>query len=264
MKTIPLCLILAGSLAPVAMFAQQEPGPGPRNGPGDREGRQGGGQRQFAETWKSADKDKDGFISTQEFGGMPRLRNLPEDKRANLFKRLDKSGDGRLSREELSRIARPHDGQGPPMQRLWELDADKSGGVSFQEFKVGKVFGKLPPQKQQALFRRLDRDGDGMISPKDRPKPPFRPEAGKERQDGPAPAAKRDQPRHLIRQFDRDGDAALTFDEFRQWPAVKSLTEDQQEDRFMELDKNRDLKLTREDFPAPPPREGGEGRPDGD
>jgi Ca2+-binding EF-hand superfamily protein len=103
---------------------------------------------------------------------MPRIANLPVEKRAEIFSRLDKDNDGSLSRKELGRFGRPHDDH--PMKRLWELDADKSGGISFDEFKSGQIFQKLPAEKQARIFKRLDTDGDGFITPKDRPEPPFK------------------------------------------------------------------------------------------
>ena len=254
MKTIPVSLIVAGFLAPVIAKAQP---------PGEPQGDSGRDrevwrerQRQFAESWKAADKDGDGSISRQEFDAMPRIGNLPEDKRPRIFERLDKNADGRLDRDELKRAGKPHDGQRPMMPRLWELDADKSGGVSLEEFKTGRMFQKLPPGKQAEIFQRLDSDRDGEITPKDRPQPPMRPEGGKPhpRPDSGEPGDQPD-PRRLIRQLDKDGDGALSFGEFRAGPAVSQLGEDEQEDRFETMDKNGDQKLTPEDFP-PPPREG--------
>jgi Ca2+-binding EF-hand superfamily protein len=232
----------------------QSPGE-PRRNPDPDGAVKRGQQRPFAETWKAADKDGDGFISREEFDQMPRIRNLPEEKRPRVFERLDKDADGKLGRNELGRMGnRFQDGQRPPMQRLWELDADRSGGVDLEEFKGGKLFQKLPPEKQTEIFQRLDTNHDGVITPKDKPEPPFGRERGKphpRRAEGPE--GPRMNPQHMIRQFDKDGDGALSFEEFRAGPAVKDLTEDEQEDRFEAMDKNHDQKLTPEDFPAPPP-----------
>jgi Ca2+-binding EF-hand superfamily protein len=262
MKTIPVSLIFAALLMPAALWSQPRDGSGGKPGPGDGQERKTGPVRPFVEAWKAADKDGDGFISLAEFESIPRLRNLPADKRSGLFSRLDKDADGKLSRDELGKmVGKPH--EGAPMQRLWELDADKSGGISFGEFKAGKIFGKLPPEKQEMVFRRLDSNGDGVISPQDRPEPPFRPDGGKgwrpdgdRKPDGHKPKGQRMEPNQIIQQLDKDGDGALTFAEFREGPMVRDLGEDEQEDRFMELDKNGDLKITRADFaPAPSPDE---------
>lgn len=255
MKTIPVSLIVAGFLTPAMCVAQAEDGgpggPPPRAGEGPH-----GGHRPFVEAWKAADKDADGFISREEFGLIPRIQGLPEEKRAGLFTRLDKDADGKLDRGELGRIGRPREGSGNRMPRLWELDVDKSGGVSFEEFKAGRVFQKLAPEKQQAVFHRLDTNGDGMITPKDNPEPPFRHDRGNprpKRQEDGKPDVPRVEPRQLIRQLDQDGNGTVTFEEFRAGPRVRDLTEDEQEDRFEALDKNHDLKITVEDFPPPAP-----------
>ena len=141
------------------------------------------------------------------------------------------------------------------MKHLWELDSNKSGGISFEEFKAGQLFMKLPPEKQQEVFRRLDTDGDGVVTPKDKPEPPFKRPDGKphpkwgegERQDD---GGERGQ---INRKLDLDGDGALSFEEFRKGGAVKNLTEDEQEDRFEFIDRNGDHKISQEDFPPPPP-----------
>lgn len=232
-------------LLPAVCLAQpQEPGKSP---PAEGKGRPPGPKRPFAEVWKQADKDNDGFLSDAEFAAMPRIVNIPEEKRANIFKRLDKDGDGKLSREEISHFGKPQDKPDQPMKRLWELDADKSGGISFDEFKAGELFKKFPPEKQDAVFHRLDTDGDGVITPKDKPEPPFR---GGPKKDGNRPEKP---PEQINRKLDTNGDGALSFEEFRLGPAVKNLTEDQQEERFEMLDRNGDLKISPEDFPVPPP-----------
>jgi Ca2+-binding EF-hand superfamily protein len=217
--------------------------------------------------WKFVDKNQDGFLTKAEFDMMPRIQGLPEEKRQSLFERLDKDGDGKIARDELGGMGKPHDGDAPPMQRFWELDQDKSGGISLQEFKAGRVFQKLPPERQDELFQRLDTDRDGLITPKDKPEPPPKRDGGDPRQkrpDGGRPEGRGMDPRQIIRQLDKNGDAALSFEEFRVGPGMKDLSEDEQEDRFEAMDKNHDQKLTAEDFPPPPPgHRGGPERPDG-
>lgn len=208
------------------------------------------------ELWKAADTDHDGSISKAEFAMMERLQSLPEEKRGILFDRLDKNQNGSLEHGEIARMAKPREGQEPPMPRLWELDADKSGGVSFEEFKAGRIFKKLDPDKRQAVFHRLDTNKDGVISPQDRPEPPFKRDGAKPRPKRPdaKPEGPRMEPRQIIRQLDQDKDGSLTFEEFRVGPAVRDLGEDEQEDRFEALDKNHDLKITAEDFPRGEPK----------
>ncbi len=221
----------------------------------------------FIEAWNQADTDHDGKISPAEFNAMARLQPLPEEKRDKIFKRLDKNGDGNLQREELSQFGRPHDvKQG---RRLWELDLDKSGGISLVEFKKGQFFKKLAPEKLAEVFSRLDTDGDGLITQKDRPEPPFKKGKGKPGQKGPKgpkvengrngpdrrgdnAARTVDRLEKLIQKLDSDGDAKLSFSEFRVSPAVKDLTEDEQEDRFEKLDRNGDKHLGPEDEMPPP------------
>lgn len=258
MKTIPVSLVLAGLLTPLVVHAQSDAGGPPRMPPHPDVWR--AHQQQFAKAWKAADKDNDGFISTEEFAAMPRVGNLPEDKRQRLFARLDKDGDGKLGREELRRMRRAHNGPRPDPQRLWELDADRSGGVSLEEFKVGGMFRKLPPERQMEIFKRLDSDGDGMITPKDRPEPPFKRDEDNphfKRGQGPdMPKPPPVDPRAMIRELDRDGDGGLSFEEFRVGPAVRNLSEDEQEDRFEAQDRDGDQKLTPVDFPPRGPHAG--------
>jgi Ca2+-binding EF-hand superfamily protein len=249
MKTIPVSRIIALLLTPAFSLAQaREEAKGSPRREGIEPGREAP-KRRFVEFWKMVDKDNDGFISRVEFDAMPRVQKLPEEKRSHLFSRLDKDLDSKLGRDEIARMGRFKEGHGKPMPRLWELDTDKSGGISLEEFKAGQFVKKLPPEKQGKLFQRLDTDGDGLITPKDKPEPPFKREGGDKRPDG-----ERKDPRQMLRILDKDGDGSVTFDEFRHDPMVKNLGEDEQEDRFEELDRNDDLKLTADDFPPPPPR----------
>jgi Ca2+-binding EF-hand superfamily protein len=251
MKTIPVSFLVAGMLLPAVCLAQPPPD-SPRE---EREGMRGM-DRPFFEAWRLADTDHNGFITREEFGMMPRLQKVPEEKREMLFSRMDKNGDGKVSRDELAQLGKPHEGQPePPEKRLWELDVDQSGGISLEELKLGPIFKKLSPEKQQKIFARLDTDGDGVITPKDKPEPPFkRPDGqpGPDRPHGYHPQ-NGERPEQINRKLDVNGDGSISFEEFRAGPAVKNLTEDQQEDRFELLDRNGDQKISPEDFPPPPP-----------
>ncbi len=256
MKTISVSLLVTGMLLPAVCLAQP-PAP-PKDPPPGKKRERREMERPFGEGLRAADSNHDGFISKEEFAAMPRIANLPEEKRANLFKRLDKNEDDLLGRDELDQMGKPRDGDVPPMARLWELDTDKSAGISFEEFKGGRFFMKLPPDKQDAVFKRLDTDKDGIITPKDRPEPAFKRPDGREHRKGPDgkhPARKNDsgKPESINARLDLNGDGALSFEEFRVGPEVKDLSEDEQEERFELLDRNGDLKISPQDSPPPPP-----------
>ncbi|MDX1618703.1 MAG: hypothetical protein R3224_07940, partial [Balneolaceae bacterium] len=71
-------------------------------------------------------------------------------------------------------------------------------GSSFGEFSQGDFFNRLPEDKQRRIFERLDSDGDGRITPED--KPMRRPR--KDRQ----PEGGRMHPRDMFRHLDGDRD----------------------------------------------------------
>ncbi|GAA5483440.1 EF-hand domain-containing protein [Haloferula sargassicola] len=208
-------------LAAAPLLAQENDGP-----PGPPRGEPGPGRRPPIGAFISkADTDGDGKVSKAEFDALERISNLPEEKRSKLFSRLDRNGNGVIEGDEL----KPPRGRGPrPMPDLRELDLDKDGTISFEEFEKGRFVSQLPEEKRKRFFEHLDRDGDGRLTPKD-----HRPGEGFHRMFG---------------RLDEDHDGLLSFEEFRKAPWIARQGEDAQEDQFEELDKNGDQKLDPEEM----------------
>ncbi len=238
MKTTPVSLILAFSLS----FTIGAHADGPK-------GESRGNDRPGQSMWEKADADQDGFLTLVEFQTLPRIARLAEEKQIEVFRRLDKNNDGRISREELLEMRRPG-GQEQRIRRLMELDVNGSGGVSIEEFRAGEMFANMAPDRVEALFRRLDTDGDGEITPKDQPELPAR---------GNSKQGHRIQHlelhRRIFMHLDADQSGTLDFEQFRKARGVSSMDEDAQEALFLRLDLDQDKKINFEEFSKAPIRE---------
>ena len=208
-----------------------------------------GGERRRPMWLGDMDRNRDGAISFEEFRGGRMVARVPEPKQREMFDRMDRDGNGRLDRAD--HMGGFHGG----MPRLADLDTDKSGGVNFEEFSVGKMAQKVPKERRREMFDRFDRNGDGELSPKDTHGPGS----------GPGREPSRGGQGGGFESLDADGDKVLSFDEFRKAPWLRSMDEDAREDRFEELDQDGDLKLTPDEIGAGMkrnhPRSGA--RPDG-
>lgn len=230
MKTIPVCRIFAAIALAAPLVLAQAP---ERPAPGDM--------------WSKADRDRDGSISATEFAGIPRVSRLTESQRGTLFGRLDKNGDGRIERAEIRAAGQHEAGRPAPLPGIRNLDRDGDGAVSFEELQAGPMLRRLDPERQKRLFARLDSDGDGTITAHDKPGRHAPPDGG---------LTERPNARGLVTQLDQDGDARISFEEFRAHPRAARLSEEAARKRYDALDRNRDGTVDRGDVRRPSPEPG--------
>ena len=109
---------------------------------------------------------------------------------------------------------------------------------------------RLGPERQKRLFARLDSNQDGKITPEDkpkrRPKPEGRPERGADGDGSHKP-----RPGGLIEHLDKDGDGAVSLEEFGANPRMKDQDAETVRKRFQALDRNGDGKVDRSDIRRP-------------
>lgn len=124
------------------------------------------------------------------------------------FLKLDRDGNGHISREELRAIA---DGSSGASSELvdWvdsvfdSIDTDGSSQIEYTEWLAAALQGdrEMAEQTILAAFRVFDVDGSGKVDQK---------EIARVLTQSPTDIAA------LMPQFDRDGDGELDFEEFRQ------------------------------------------------
>lgn len=135
-------------------------------GEGKRERGRGERERRGG-MFQRIDKNGDGLVSREEFFSSPRMEKLPAEKREMLFARFDLNDDGEITPDEIRQMQ--HNAKDRQRREFRSLDVDQSGGLSFEEFSQGKYFSKLPEEKRRQIFQRMDTNGDGQITPDDQP-----------------------------------------------------------------------------------------------
>ena len=141
-------------------------------------------------TFDSTDTNGDGALSLDEFGAIGQnvqggSNGLGSDSIQSLFSAIDTDSDGKISKTEAKTAfdklsnamqsqllsVQEQAGRGSsPKDRFASADTDASGGLSLDEFKAAAT-KNVPPgvdapdeDKLTALFKAIDKDGDGTVT----------------------------------------------------------------------------------------------------
>lgn len=220
------------SLVAIFPAAAQGPVPSGSRGKGDPK------QRSSAELIKRYDADDDGKLSRVEFDQGDRVKDLSPEIREKLFGRLDKDGDGFITRKDLVEIPAPPGGR----HGFGRADANKDGRISFAEFSEAPPrFSDLSPERMKAMFDRFDRNKDGFLDAKDHP------DHNRE--------GKRPLPKIILKGLDSDENGSLSWAEFQNAPAVILVEEKERRRMFNRLDVDKNQELSSAELRTPFERE---------
>ncbi len=192
-----------------------------------------------------ADANHDGKVSLEEL----RVQRPRLDKEK--FDRIDADSDGSLTPADRSRSKQPRNGRDQlrrqMLTKLLSSDRDGDGAVSYEELVKAK------PGFPELNFKRLDVDGDGLLTQADLERPDRRKGRPHPLVEGDR-AGQSDERRSLIEKLtgsDANGDGRTTLEEVQQ--GIPGLSEE----RFRRMDRNGDGVLSpadRSDRPSSPRR----------
>ena len=116
-----------------------------------------------------ADLNKDGRISKEEFSKHPPFEKIPVERRDKMFKRFDHNSDGFIDRKDGRHGAGRMGPRGEkyPRLRLNDLDLDKSGALSWEEFRKSPSLQNLSKEERRKAFQKFDANKDDELSSKE-------------------------------------------------------------------------------------------------
>ena len=199
-----------------------------RGGKGDQSHRPLSG-RSFISKY---DTNGDLKVSFKEFGSAGRAASLGEAGRRRLFDHLDKNDDGEITLEELPSSI-------PPSVR--GHDHNKDGRITFDEFSRNPRVKGWSADRLGAMFSRMDRDGNKVLTAADFPRRPGSPLHPAE-----------------IERLDQNNDGGLTFEEWARGPRQRGLSVGERRKIFNKMDRDQNGKLEGADRGRPRGRGPGE------
>ena len=216
-KSLMLLLVMTVSGIAQTEKRQGEKTSGPGGSKGSRSGERGERPRKGPPRdgfMFAYDRNRDGKVSFEEFGSVERAASLKHEGRRRLFDHLDKNKDGMITPSELPKSA-------PKPVR--DGDLDKDGRISMEEFRRNSRLRGIGEERISAMFSRMDRNRDGVLTSKD-----FK------RRAMPVPE------HGEMKKLDTDGDGALSFEEWSRSPRHKEVSLEELQRRFKALDRNKD------------------------
>ncbi|MFM1558627.1 MAG: hypothetical protein ACKJSK_04895 [Roseibacillus sp.] len=216
---------------------------GERRGPGGPRA-----PRPHAERFMGAyDQNGDKEVTLAEFQASKKVAHLV-DKGKRIFDHFDKNQDGRITPNELPKgSAGPNGGGSNGGRRRGDENGD--GKIDLGEFLKNPRLKDVPLERRKEMFRSMDKDNDGVLTPGDFRRPRRGPYID----------------RATLEKLDENGDKALSFEEWRKNPRLQGILEERLKETFDRMDRNKDGKLDESERPEGPPRGPGPGgeRPGG-
>jgi hypothetical protein len=163
------------------------------------------------------DKNGDRKVSFEEFGSVGRAASLGEAGRRRLFNHLDKNADGEITEGELPGFI-------PPLVRGYDLDKD--GRITFEEFGRNPRVKGWSADRLEAMFSRMDRNKDKVLTAADFPRRPGAPLNVSE-----------------IERLDTNKDGGLSFEEWAKGPRQRGGSVGELRKRFGKMDRDQNGKL---------------------
>lgn len=124
---------------------------------------------QCEQFWREADKDGDGVLTIQELQKIVTKHcKMSDSQVASMFIDIDKSGDGKISKEEFLDEMLKRPSRADSLMKLFkQYDKNGDGTLSRDEIRQLVVASKLysnPEKAADAILKACDTDNDGTIS----------------------------------------------------------------------------------------------------